>query len=102
MTIYEVTVDVEPGLADAFTRYMLERHLPEILATGCFRAIRFERAAEGRYRARYEAEDPGGLERYLGLHTARFRADFTAHFPSGCMASRELWEAVETFRMEAR
>jgi hypothetical protein len=35
MTTYEVTVEVEPGLIAAFTRYMLEQHLPEILATGC-------------------------------------------------------------------
>lgn len=97
MTSYEVTVVVEPGLDEAFTRYMLEQHIPGILATGCFRSIRFERAAEGRYRTRYEAEGPGDLARYLREHTAGFRADFMARFPAGCRASRETWEAVRTF-----
>jgi hypothetical protein len=97
MTTYEVTVEVEPGLVAAFTRYMLEQHIPEILATGCFRSIRFERAEEGRFRTRYEAEDPEDLERYLREHTARFRADFMARFPAGCTASRETWEAVRAF-----
>lgn len=97
MTSYEVTVVVEPGLVEDFARYMFEQHIPEILATGCFRCIRFERAAEGRFRTRYETEDPGDLERYLSEHTARFRADFSARFPAGCTASRETWEAVRAF-----
>ena len=31
------------------------------------------------------------------IHTARFREDFGAHFPSGCLAGREVWEEVESF-----
>jgi hypothetical protein len=101
MTVYEVTVAVEPDRAEAFSRYMLEKHIPEILATGCFRTIRFERSEEGRFRTRYEAEGPDDLERYLLEHTARFRADFAAHFPSGCTATRDTWEAVRAFGKDA-
>ncbi|MBK8724660.1 MAG: DUF4286 family protein [Holophagaceae bacterium] len=100
MTAYEVAVDVEAGLADAFLRYMLDRHIPEILATGCFQAIRFERASETRFRTRYEAASRPDLERYLEDHASALRADFAAHFPAGCAAVREVWSEVRVFLPE--
>lgn len=98
MITYEVHVDVRPDLASVFEAYMRERHIPQILATGCFTAIAFERAEEGRYRTRYQAASPADLERYLQKHTQEFRADFLTHFPEGCPASRERWEEVEAWK----
>ncbi|HJW09723.1 MAG TPA: DUF4286 family protein [Holophagaceae bacterium] len=97
MVAYEVTVEVRADLAEAFERYMRTKHIPEILATGCFARIHFERAAPTRFRSRYEAASQGDLDRYLAQHTARFREDFMAHFPEGCMPSREVWSALETW-----
>ena len=50
MVVYEVQVEVREDLRAAFETYMREKHLPEILATGCFAAIRFDRSEEGLYR----------------------------------------------------
>ena len=97
MRVYEVTVEVEAGRAETFARYMLAKHIPEILATGCFACIRFERSGAGRFRTRYEAAEPKDLEHYMEAHTGRFRADFMAHFPEGCTASREVWDEVHVF-----
>ncbi len=97
MVSYEVSVEVEEGLSESFERYMRGKHIPEILATGCFIAVHFERAAPNRFRTRYEAVNRVELDRYLAEHTARFREDFGAHFPSGCLAGREVWEEVESF-----
>jgi hypothetical protein len=97
MTIYEVTVVLDPALAEAFERYMRTRHIPEILATGCFTTIRFERAAPTKFRTRYESESRARLEEYLDRHTDRFRADFMAHFPEGCDVLRATWEEVQRF-----
>lgn len=97
MIVYEVTVDVEAKLAEAFEQYMRGKHIPEILATGCFTAIHFEKASPTRFRTRYEAKGRADLDGYLSEHTARFREDFSAHFPAGCTARREVWEEVEGF-----
>lgn len=98
MLAYEVVVEVREDLAGAFEGYMRGKHIPEILATGCFTRIRFEQASPTRFRTRYEAATKADLDRYLEEHTGPFRADFAAHFPEGCTPSREVWEEVEVFR----
>ena len=92
---YEVVVDVEPALAERFARYMRETHIPQILGTGCFATIRFEQASPTRFRTAYVAHNQADVDRYLAQHTAAFRADFAANFPSGATATRETWTLVE-------
>jgi hypothetical protein len=94
---YEVTLEVEPELADAVCRELIEHHIPAILATGCFRAIRLERAENGRIRTRYEAATRADLDRYLAEHTARFRAEFMSRFPTGVRPTRGFWHEVEAW-----
>ncbi|MGH7516244.1 MAG: DUF4286 family protein [Gemmatimonadales bacterium] len=98
---YEVTLEVEPALLSAVELELQEHHIPAILATGCFGAIRLERLADGRLRTRYEAARHADLERYLAEHTARFRAEFIARFPSGVRASREVWHGVAAWRRDS-
>jgi len=97
MIRYEVRVLVRGEVASAFEAYMREKHLPEILATGCFASIRFERSEEGGFRSCYEAATQADLDRYLADHTAHFRADFMAHFPEGCEVRREIWSEVQVY-----
>ncbi len=98
MVSYEVTVDVEPKIAEAFEHYMRGKHIPEILATGCFRAIEFQRASPTRFRTSYRAASQADLDRYLAEHTARFREDFLEHFPEGAVPHREVWSLREAWR----
>ena len=97
MVAYEVRVKVSADMIEAFQFYMLRKHLREILATGCFRAIRFERAEEGVFRTRYEAATRADFDRYLKQHAAHFRADFMTHCPEGCTVTREALETVQVF-----
>jgi hypothetical protein len=89
--IYEVTLQVEPGLAPVVERYMREHHIPRIFETGCFRRIRFAQASPARFRTSYEAEAQADLDRYLGEHAPRLRTEFQADFPSGIILTREVW-----------
>lgn len=98
MVSYEVAVQVPADTAEAFEAYMRRKHIPEILATGCFQEARFERSPEGRFRTCYLAPDQEALDRYLRDHASAFRADFLAHFPEGCKVAREVWATVQTFR----
>lgn len=97
MIAYEVRVEVREDMLEAFVFYMRRKHLREILATGCFQTIRFERAGAFAYRTRYEAVSRADLDRYLQHHAAHFRADFMVHCPEGCTVTREVLETVESF-----
>ena len=94
---YEVTATVRADLIARYESFMQEKHIREVLATGAFVAARFERAAPGRYRIRYEAATRDDLDRYLSAHAPRLRADALAHFPEGVELSREEWTRVADF-----
>ncbi len=98
MIHYQVTVAVRADLAERFERYMRDKHIPEIMALGCFAHASFEREDDGRFRTRYVAATEGDLERYLVQHTAAFRADFFLHFPEGATATREVWRTLERWK----
>ncbi len=98
MIRYEVTVLVRDDLREAFERYFIVRHIPEILATGCFLDIRFDRADSGAFRTVYQAATRADLDRYLTEHTARFRADLARDFPEGITPSRENWTELKAWK----
>ncbi|MGH7534248.1 MAG: DUF4286 family protein [Gemmatimonadales bacterium] len=102
MVTYEITATVDPSLVEAYERYMRQRHIPDLLATGCFQGAVFTRAAPGRYRVRYEAPSDADLERYLAEHAARLREDFASHFPAGVTLSREVWVAIQAWDTPTR
>lgn len=92
MLSYEVTIHVEdPSLAEALERYMSDKHLGEVFATGCFRDAQFEQSAPDFYRSRYTVATQEELDRYLNEHAARLRADFLEHFPGGLRITRSVW-----------
>ena len=95
MIAYEVTVDVDETVAEQYIVYMTSRHIPGILATGCFAVAELDRARETRFRQRYLAASLADLERYLEDHAPRLRKDFADHFPSGVSLTREIWEEVQ-------
>jgi hypothetical protein len=59
MPNYEVTLEVDPDRVGEMEGYMRTEHIPEILRTGCFSRITFERSDSGRFRTRYEAASQG-------------------------------------------
>lgn len=97
MVTYEVTAEVEPALAEPFERWLRERHVPDVLATGCFAGASLARSTPGRYRIRYEAHDRAALDRYLAEHAPRLRGDSRRAFPRGVTLGREEWDVLETW-----
>lgn len=94
MIAYEVTVEVNEELVGDFMQYMLSRHIPDVLATGCFAHAELVRANETRFRQRYLAATLADLERYLEQHAPALRADYARRFPAGTTLSREIWEEI--------
>jgi len=97
MIVYEVTVDVAAELADQFIAYMLIRHVPDLMATGCFTGAEFAQAGEARFRQRYLAFSREDLDRYLAEHAVRLREDFAKHFPTGTAVTRQVWEVHKSW-----
>ena len=95
MIAYEVTVDVGEDLVATFVTYMRTRHIPQILATGCFAHAELDRSAETRFRQRYLAVALADLERYLEFHAPALREDYAKHFPTGTKITREIWEEMD-------
>ena len=46
MIVYNVTVHVELGISELWTRWMKEDHIPKVLETGCFTGYKFYRVME--------------------------------------------------------
>ena len=93
--VYEVTAVVEHELAAEWERYMRERHIPDVLATGCFSRASLTRAQGGRYRIIYHAESSADVDRYLAQSAPALRAEFAARYPGGVALTRETWELVQ-------
>lgn len=91
MLHYEVTLEVEPTLAESVEQFMRLQHIPAMLATGCFQRIRFFQASPARFRTSYQAAGQAELDRYLNQHATRMRTEFQAEFPRGVTVTREVW-----------
>jgi hypothetical protein len=96
--IYEITAIVAPELIEKYEKYMRERHIPDLLATGYFLGAAFTYSTDNRYRILYKAYDQESLNKYLEREAARLRADFLAHFPAGIEVSREIWHIAEYWK----
>ena len=95
MLSYEVTIQLEDAsLAEALETYMRDKHVAEVVATGCFLDGRFERSEAGVYRSRYTVASQEDLDRYLAEHAATLRGDFHERFPSGVRLSRAVWTSL--------
>lgn len=91
--IYEVTVTARPEIAPAFEEYLRDRHIAEVVATGCFTAAILS-GGGGRYRVGYRAPSGEALARYHRDHADHLRADAVARFPEGVTVEREEWPVI--------
>ena len=94
---YEVTATVREDLVKAYEDFMLNTHIPDLLATGIFERASFSSNGRGVYRIRYETEDIEVLDRYLSQHATALREDFARAFPEGITVERDIWMLLETF-----
>ncbi len=99
MRIYAVRVEVEVEVAEAWYRWMVYTHIPEVLQTGYFRGHRFgevvEPPAPAGYRAflvLYEAASAESLQAYLEKEAPRLRAAYPPEFQGRFRAERWVWE----------
>jgi hypothetical protein len=89
---YEVTCALDPSVADAWRRW-IDGHAAEVVAAGGFSGasvLRVDGAAVPTWVVRYVAPSIAVIEAYLHEHAPRLRADATARFGDGMVASRRV------------
>lgn len=97
MLLYEVRLEVASGERSRLERYMLDTHIAEVLATGCFESAEFAELEPGRFRTCYRAADREALDRYLRDFAPALRERMTEEFGTTFQASREVWRVVRRF-----
>ena len=100
MLLYEVNIQVEREIADAY-RDWLERHVAEMLEIeGFLRAEIFEGDAPDGYRgyvSHYHLKNQAALDRYLAEDAPRMRADGTRRFGDKMQATRRVLHLHRSF-----
>jgi hypothetical protein len=71
MIIYNVTVKVDQSIADAWLQWMLNEHIPEIMATECFsdykvvRLLEVDESEGPTYAIQYHADSKGLYNHFI-------------------------------------
>jgi hypothetical protein len=103
MILYNVTVSIDPSVENEWTTYMREKHIPEVLDTGCFIEARFSRVhgeEEGgvTYATSYLAKDKAILDAYDANFAPRLQAEFNSKWNGRFAAFRTKLTVIEEFK----
>ena len=100
MIHYTVMCDVDAAVAQTWLAWLVQIHIPDMLATGCIVSADVTRLEDPpslrgeRFVARYTAPDRATWERYLSDHAPALRGDHIERFGGRVTAERTLGERV--------
>ena len=100
MIIYNVTIKTDWSIHDEWLKWMLEEHIPEILATGQFhdykmmRLLEVDEAEGPTYAVQYYAHDLASYERYIREHAPSKREKGTQKWGDKFIAFRSVMQIV--------
>lgn len=100
MIIYNVTVKVQPAIADAWVKWMKDEHMPELQRTGLFTDYRLCRLLEQdesdglTYSAQYFCDSLEDYNEYINHHAAAMREKGQKKFGNQFIAFRTVMEAI--------
>lgn len=101
MIVYNVTSKVTWDIEDAWVKWMLEEHIPEVVATGCFtsgqllKLLEVEEEDGPTYAAQYFAETKQQQEEYVQQHAAALRQKVFDKWGNRTLAFRSIMEVVQ-------
>lgn len=100
MFIYNVTIKVDPSIHEEWVIWMKEKHIPQVMATGCFIKHQFVRLLETdetegpTYAAQYYAESKADYNRYIEIHAPALRQDGVNTWGNKFIGFRSLMQVV--------
>ena len=99
--IYNITTKVEATIANAWLQWLLDEHIPEILATKCFTGYKVVRLLEvddsegPTYAVQYHAESKADYNRYMEKHAAIMRQKTFDRWGQQFIAFNSIMEVVK-------
>ena len=100
MYIYNVTIQLAWAIHDNWVKWMKEKHIPEVMATGCFTEARFVRVLEvdetegPTYATQYFAATKEDYDKYIEHFSAELRKDALDVWGNQFVGFRSLMQVV--------
>ena len=99
MVIYNVTLKVEPGIAEEWAQWMKDEHIPDVMKTGSFQSqrffkIRIDEEDGVSFCVQYEALTEKDLEDYFTNHAPRLQTEHMNRYANKFVAFRTLLEYI--------
>ena len=101
MIVYNVTSKLDWSIHDAWVKWMLEEHIPEVVATGCFssgqllKLLEIDEEDGPTNTAQYFAETKQQHEEYVQQHAAALRQKVFDKWGNRIIAFRSIMEFVQ-------
>lgn len=100
MLIYNISTKVNWNIHEAWLIWMKEKHIPDVMNTGCFSDFRFARILdideeEGpTYSNQYDVPSKEQYDQYILLHSPMLRKEVNDQWSNQIIAFRTLMELV--------
>jgi hypothetical protein len=100
MYIYNVTVNIDPEIHKEWLSWMREKHIPDVMKTGCFTESRMVKVLnvddEGHtYSIQYTFSEMKDIEKYQAEFAKKLQAEHTEKFKDKYAAFRTLLEIID-------
>ncbi len=100
MIIYNVTVKTEAVIQDAWLKWMLEEHIPEVVGTGCFthatvlRLLEVDDSEGPTHAIQYHAPSKALYNRYIDQYAGTMRERAFRKWGNRFIAFRSVMQVV--------
>ena len=103
MILYNVTVSIDPAIAEDWVNWMRTNHIPDVMATGCFVESRISRVhgeEEGgeTYAITYLSPSQEKMDEYQQQHAHLLQKDHSERYAGKFAAFRTILSVIEEFK----
>lgn len=101
MYIYNVTIQVNLAIHELWVEWMKQKHIPEVMATGCFvkhqlvRILDIDETEAVTYAAQYYVKTLEDYKRYIEEYAETLRMDALQTWGSDFIGFRSLMQVVD-------
>ncbi len=103
MLLYQVRVDIDQEREEAWYSWMVDAHIPEVLASGCFSGANIgkidgnSRPGFRAYLIQYECDSRETFDRYNKKAAPALQRDHAERFGGAFHANRTVVEVLRTY-----
>ena len=101
MIIYSVTVSLDPRVEEEWKKWMVSKHIPDVMKTGMFIDKKMTKVIEGHeegtinYNIQYLCESKEKLDEYSEKHAPKLQEEHTERYKDKFIAFRTILEVID-------